>query len=169
MYYLHFIIDGVELDTSSQSTLRWLRHGESSKQHPRSAAQSTIPIQEISRRRIYNLWWNVWSGFLLRTCNATHSSIKFTLECESNMPFAFLDVLLTRRHDHGKPTWSEQFTNFWKFIPRHQKRTLNGFHAYEYENYVQMTVNYLWAISLTSICFATGIILHKSAEWHMLN
>nr|CAH8868440.1 unnamed protein product [Trichobilharzia regenti] len=68
---------------------------------------------------------------LLKTFNAEHSSIRFTLERESNNSIPFLDVLHTRRHNctiqrsiYRKPTWTGHFINFQNFVPLIRKRNL---------------------------------------------
>lgn len=45
------------------------------------------------------------------------------MENESEIPF--LDVELTGRSMHRKPTWNGQLTSFYSWIPIQQKRNLN--------------------------------------------
>ncbi|MBM6549373.1 hypothetical protein [Streptococcus dysgalactiae] len=68
---------------------------------------------------------------LLHQFNQAHAPINFTLEMESVVGFAFLDVLLSRRNDgslrrtiHRKKTWTGQYTHYQSFVPMNQKRNI---------------------------------------------
>ena len=63
--------------------------------------------------------------------NYAHSLIMFTLEVECSNIIHFLDVRLLRcpngeleRSIYRKPTWTDQYTDFYSFVPLRQKRNL---------------------------------------------
>ena len=74
---------------------------------------------------------------LLNEFNNAHSMIGFTMECERENHFSFLDVSLTRmpggviqRRVHRKATWNGQYTHFLSFAPMRHKQNLVSCLAY---------------------------------------
>ena len=70
-------------------------------------------------------------SYLLKIFNDSNSSVKFTVEEETNAALPFLDVLVSKRSDgtlqrtvYRKPTWNGQLTNFHSWCPLKYKRNL---------------------------------------------
>ena len=102
--------------------------------------ENTNLAEQISKLHFYSRYVDdtfilcdtkVDTNELLSTFNGAHSSLKFTMEKESNGEIPFLDVLLRRRPDgslqrrvYHKSTWSGQYLHFKSFTPLKYKRNL---------------------------------------------
>ena len=97
--------------------------------------RGTIANMEFYSRYVDDIFCVVRNGTdlggLLDDFNDAHSALNFTMECEEEDKFSFLDVLLTRMPDgaitrrvHRKATWKGQYTHFHSFVPIRHKQNL---------------------------------------------